>query len=172
MVLNNYWKALNILKSIVPDGASHKDSFGMVDIEGTAPPFQHGTYSYYTTALYSNVNLKDALMGARLGKGTGTITPQDYALFDDCTSSISNLTVTNSANPTDEGYQSIITISGLNNTENEITITEVGITKTFYEQNSADLFTNPVMFCKILLNIPVTVPAGGAFTITIEWLEG
>ena len=172
MVLNNYWKALNILKSIVNDGTSHKDSFGMIDIEGTEPPVQHGTYSPYMQAIYANINLKDSLMGVRLGKGTGTITAQDYALFDDCTDDISNLSITNSAAPTNEGYQNIITISGMNNTENEIVITEVGITKTFYEQMSTDIFTNPVMFCKILLHNLVIVPVGGAFTITIEWLEG
>lgn len=174
MVLNNYWKALEILKANSDDSKTGtNDDFNMVDIEGGSPSVRWKFIDQYSKkSVVSNINLKDKLIGARVGKGDGTITATDYALFDDCTDDLSDVTIVTSASPTDGGYQNIVTVTGSNNTENAITITEIGITKTFFIQNDSDEFTNPVMFAKILLFNPVTVVANGTFSITVEWLEG
>ena len=175
MVLNNYWKAINILKSMSISGASG-DSFGILDYTGSAVSILKGYDAAKWPATKINVNLRDDNIGVRLGSGTGTIAPTDYALFNDITSSISNLQVSSSCDATDNGYRQVLTISGTNNGESAITITEVGITKIFSSDYSTTMgvvyYTNPVMFAKILLDEPITVEANGAFSFTIEWLEG
>jgi hypothetical protein len=171
MVLNNYWKAMNILKSINGDGADDM-TFGMVDVNGTFPEvLRKSNESYKYRGIISNINLRNDKISARVGSGTGTITPTDYALFNDVTSSISNLQVSSTCDATNNGYRQVITISGTNSGESAITITEVGITKVFYKAVNEDVLTNPVMFAKILLDEPIEVAAGGAFSFTIEWLE-
>ena len=171
MVLNNYWKAMNILKSISADGPDVM-SFGMRDITGIYPEvIRHSNESYKYKGIISNINLKNDYISVRVGSGTGTIAPTDYALFNDITNSISNFQASSSCDATDNGYRQVLTVSGTNNAEYAIIITEVGITKTFYKTVNQDTFTNPVMFAKILLEEPIEVAAGGAFSFTIEWLE-
>lgn len=171
MVLNNYWKAMNILKSISAENPEVM-TFGMIDINGTLPEVMRmANEAYKYKGIISNMNLRNDYISARVGSGTGTIAPTDYALFNDITSSISNFQVSSSCDATDNGYRQVLTISGTNNGESAITITEVGITKVFYKTVNQDTFTNPVMFAKILLDEPIEVAAGGAFSFTIEWLE-
>ena len=171
MILNNYWKAMNILKSI-NDAQPETMNFGMVDINGTIPEIlRRANESYKYRGIIPNINLRDNQINVRVGSGSGTIAPTDYALFNDITSSISNFQVTSTCDATDNGYRQLITISGTNNGETAITITEVGITKVFYKQVNQDELTNPVMFAKILLDEPITVEVGGILNLTIEWEE-
>ena len=67
----------------------------------------------------------------------------------------------------------LITITGINNSSSDITLTEVGITKIFtVEVNISGVTTSaPVMLAKMLLDNPITVRAGGSFRIVVEWKE-
>ena len=171
MVLNNYWKALDILKD-ASYGSNANKSFGIKLIDGRNADIRYGVdVQYQMNCLVGNIDLKNDLMTARLGKGTGTIQPTDYALFDDVTSSFSDVQLSVASDATDEGYSSIYTVSGQNNTEAAITISEVGICKTFWISDQQPMYNQPAMFVKMLLENPITVPAGGTFQLNVQWLE-
>lgn len=169
MVLSNYWKALHILKDIW--GSTGQIDYGMVGLDGE--PYgviyvsRAGWDDY--TGIYRNTRLRTDDIGIRIGKGTGEISASDYSLFDDCTASFSNLSVANSVIPSNDGYRQTIVASGVNNSGADITITEAGITKSFFSGGSN--IKPPLLLTKKMLNTPLTVENGDSFTLTFEWLE-
>lgn len=168
MILSNYWKSFNIITDF---NTTKLKNYGQVNTNGgtltrTWINAQNGV---------GNIRLRTDNLAVRLGKGVGNITAQDYALFDDCTANIGNLAFVSafSSADTDEGFSQLITITGTNNSSSDITLTEVGITKTFtVEVNIEGVTTSaPVMLAKMLLDNPITVRAGGSFRIVVEWKE-
>ena len=170
MVLNNYWKAVQLLGSL---GPSENISSGMVKTNGSG--LGNVITGLNGTDGTGRYRLRTQNVSVIVGKGTGTVSASDYNLFDDCTASISNFSYTNQLNATDDGLSQVFTLGGNNNTENDITITEVGIVKSYqgaYEISGQDVSAwNDVLFAKILLSTPVTVPAGGSFQLSVKWEE-
>lgn len=171
MVLSNYWKALNSLK-LLTGGNGHAPT-GMVMTNGSTLA---NILTYIGGGSDADVRsnrwrLRDSNISAVVGKGSGTISAEDYALFDDCTSSFSNFSVANAAGASTEGFSQVVTISGQNNSGEDITITEVGIVKTYERRETYPEGGGTVMFAKIQLDSPVLVPNNGTFQITVQWLE-
>ena len=170
MVLNNYWKAVQLLGSL---GSSGNISSGMVKTNGSG--LGNVITGLNGTDGSGRYRLRTQNVSVIVGKGTGTVSASDYDLFDDCTASISNFSYANQLNATDDGLSQVFTLGGNNNTKNDITITEVGIVKRYqggYEISGQDVSEwNDVLFVKMLLSAPVTVPAGGSFQLSVKWEE-
>lgn len=167
MVLNNYWKAVRSLGLMT--GSNGTFDSGMINVSGTAIPNLLTYISGTSSAGLWQIRTKG--MSARVGKGNAAVTVNDYSLDDDCTSSFDNYSVTQNLG-IDNALTDVFTISGDNGTGSEITLTEVGITKTYSGQNEvSDSSTQEVMFARLLLSNPVTVPAGGSFQLSVKWEE-
>ena len=170
MVLNNYWKAVQLLGSL---GSNGNISSGMVKTNGSG--LGNVITGLNGTDGSGRYRLRTQNVSVIVGKGTGTVSASDYDLFDDCTASISNFSYANQLNATDDGLSQVFTLGGNNNTKNDITITEVGIVKRYqggYEISGQDVSEwNDVLFVKMLLSAPVTVPAGGSFQLSVKWEE-
>ena len=169
MVLSNYWKAFKLATIFNGNSGYSRIDLGLVNIQGNRQTVVYGINSGKQSYVQSNAKIRD-VDGIRIGIGSGQIQPSDYCLFNDVTDSISNLEFSVVHSTLDNKLSSIINISGLNNSESEIVISELGITKTFIINDSGST-TAPVMLAKLALNRPVTVPPSGAFAFTIEWDE-
>lgn len=169
MILNNYWKAMTIFSYIQGGGySSDTVDIGLVGIDGQSVPVP---YRFYDQVPFKNaINLRDSYISAVVGKGTGDISANDYSLFDDCTADFANYSTTYSISPVDDGFSQRVTITGRNNTDSEITITEAGIIKSYGNDTSYDTW-KPVMFAKVLLDNPITVQPNSSFVLTLEWKE-
>lgn len=171
MILNNYWKGMKIVESAAAQQNTSLD-FHLVGISGNeigAILTSWRSSTSLSDPAVQNSNLRTARTEIRIGKGTGTPTANDYGLFDDCTSDISDLTFNNSTQYQDGAFSQILVINGANNTSNPITITEVGVCKTFL--TAAQSYSEPVMLAKTILDNPITVQGGNTFRVIIEWLE-
>lgn len=171
MVLYNYWKALHSLKDLMKTGSStDMIDYGMIALDGSNYGVINMGWDNWgdRDAVWHNARLRSADISMRVGTGTGEISPDDYSLFNDCTSSISNLNVTNTLEESETGYKQTVTLTGKNNSANTLTITEAGITKNFYGHPDAK---SPLLLVKTLLDTPIEVEPQGNFTITLEWNE-
>ena len=170
MILNNYWKANKIVEDLI--WSNGRKDYGLIGVSGTGIGAiwyaRNGNTSQYNLPFY-NVQLRTTNIAVRLGTGTGDITADDYSLFNDCTSNITNLAITNNTQAEDNKFSQILLITGINNSGNELTIKEVGICKKFY--TNEDYLSEDVMLAKMLLSNPVTIAAGGSFRIIVEWAE-
>ncbi len=170
MVLSNYWKAFKLATIFNGNSGYSRIDLGLVNIQGNRESnIVYGINSGKQSYVQSNAKIRN-VNGIRIGTGSGQIQPSDYCLFNDVTSSISNLEFSVVHSTLDNKFSSIINISGLNNSESEIVISELGITKTFIINDSGGT-SDPVMLAKLTLNRPVIVPPSGAFAFTIEWDE-
>lgn len=166
MILSNYWKWLNAILTIDPylsDGNSH-DNVGMKDLSGnnvTSTFSSDDARRPWSARSFNNG-------GVRLGSGNAEITVNDYAMSSDITDNIDDLNYTVNSAGTDEGLSRTIAISGINNTANNMTITEVGYYINNYDYNNT---TYKVLMAKVKLTEPVIVATGGNFLINVEWLE-
>lgn len=120
--------------------------------------------------MYDNIS-------ARVGVGTTAVDEEDYCLDDDVTSSFSSITFSKNIGVSEEGHLVIlVTWSGTNATENDITISEFGIVKNLYMfANSTITTTNyssaaidHFLIARMLLTNPVTISAGNTGTITVK----
>jgi hypothetical protein len=168
MILNNYWKYLNAILTISPWDVTGDQNIGLVALGGEAGWIDLGS-DQYRGAVNRNFNTGTVVVG------TGDTAPNanDYALANDCTSSISNLNYTINSAGTD-GLNRTITITGFNNSSDTLTIKEVGYAKTVqtYEWHTEDHEkTKNILMCRVLLNEPLEVAAGASFLINLAWNE-
>ena len=179
MILNNYWNLASYMHShnITFDNNVWQN-LGVKNLSGSeitqiwANCSYSSSFAQFSVACAKNHSLRlelDALLG------TGTTTPEasDYCLDNDITNNIANLSVTSNTGADEDGLKTIVTISGTNLTGNEITISEIGITKTIYyfDQQWTNVSSSKSLMARELLNNPITVPNGQGFTLTFEWLE-
>lgn len=178
MVLKNYYKMLEWLDDYscyASGGPEGKKDYHMVDINGNnVGQIIYSTLQSYFWAseknIYSNTKLRKDL-GVRIGKGEGDISINDYSLSDDCTADISSLNITDSYgyNADNNDYEHIYTITGTNNSQSAITITEIGLTKILYGSSSSPYYTSPILIAKINLDEPISVDSGDGFIINVVW---
>lgn len=173
MVLDNYWqiKYASSQYNMWQEGGytyyvdtSIKTLTG-VDISRVQCSFS-GTMNYIYNALKMYA-LRSNLM-VRLGTGSTEPTSSDYALENDITSSIGSLHVTTGVGA-ENGLVTNIVVSGINTTDSEIVITELGIyiNSAFVSQGTA----YDVLLVRELLEQPLAVPAGKGFTLVFRWVE-
>lgn len=170
MILSNYWKYLYdytansfqwINSANDPNPTTYKNLSGN-PITGVSVKGANNACTVNVTANYNpRMNL-----GAVIGTGTTEVDVDDY----DLTSRLNiSLTTTIALSYNSDGYTTLITANGLNNTGDTIVITEVGITKTLLDRDGG--VVDRTLIAKKLLDTPITVADGDAFTVTYDWIE-
>lgn len=170
MILSNYWKHVQF--TLCDVGNVYTKDYGFVDTSGsmvgailvTPSGSNYSDRNFYPKARLRN--FEDMI----LGDGTGIVQPTDYALFHPNTNQWSNVNWNMSSAPDDNGFTSIITITGQNHTGVTNRITEFGLTKSFIN-NSGSTATSQILMIKVMLDEPVVVPNGGSFQIVADWVQ-
>lgn len=103
----------------------------------------------------------DASSWLIIGTGTGTVSENDYCLFNQD----SNCTCVSAASSTTSNLTKSYTATFQNNSESDVTITETGVVGKIWLYND----TFPMLLEHTLLETPVIIPAGGTRTITYVW---
>ena len=163
MVLNNYWKWLQAATMYPITSSSNYCPCTFVDISGNS-------YSQVTTVIDAKLNDFSVGISARLGTGDNTITADDYCLTSDISSSVSNLICTIQSNVSNNGLNRMFTITGINSSNEEIEITEVGIQRIIYIDwgPGSDKLA---LLAVAKLSESVKVPVGEGFSIVLNWAE-
>lgn len=180
MILNNYFNYKtyidsNLLEEI-NSGQTTYVNIGAKDINGNDFYLMNKAYLQADRPyLRQNAAIKIDI-SAILGTGTTEPTATDYALQNDITENLSRVTVTTNISYETGKEKTVITVSGVNITGNELTISEIGIYKTAYgSDNNGTPGHSPVplkvLFIRHLLETPKTVASGEGFSLTFEWVE-
>lgn len=103
----------------------------------------------------------DASSWLIIGTGTGTVSENDYCLFNQD----SNCTCVSAASSTTSNLTKSYTATFQNNSESDITVTETGIVGKCWLYNNGFA----MLLDHTLLETPVIIPAGGTRTITYVW---
>lgn len=112
-----------------------------------------------------------------VGTGTTPADNDDYCLESDITSTLSNASNTKNFGVSDSGeYVARFNCSFTNNTNSDITISEVGIKATFCNLNDAtqtpttsgNMSQKQVLLIRKVLDTPVTIGVGATEIITLE----
>ena len=171
MVLANYWKYLQGISAkhyTVGEGMIEA-STGCKATDGTTNMSILIGSNGYSDKLSQNLAPRENIKFI-VGTGNTAPTAADYALASDVSSSFTDYQA-NFVFTTENGsYDMIATVSGMNNTADDITISEVGLEKGVYDQ--LEQMSKYVLFVRELLATPVTVPAGGNFAFVFKWSEG
>ena len=164
MYNNNYWKIRGYVEKTVPPTAYTNVDIGIQNKSGEDVQIQvitgNGTHPEFSSIW--NMALCSRLV---LGTGDTAATAEDYALEDDITASLSNVTQSYTCGADDDSLKVVYSISFTNSTGSDIVIREVGI-----ETDVADTSRNKfqILTARQVLNTPITVPAGGGKVITIN----
>lgn len=173
MILNNYWKWLNICQTTQGYNNDYNApiyNIGIIDTMGVERAISPNDSQ--SGWIEPNAPRKFASGSILFGSGNDDISATDYAMSNDCTSSIGNVNYTITSSATDNGFSRTITVTGYNNSGSELTITEVGYAKGLRWHDREEGNQNySALFCKTKLNEPLTLPAGGNFLINIAWNE-
>ena len=169
MILKNYWnyrtavenKAFKINEgySELVTGAKAIDGSNVVLCGGTAG----GDYYQYG----EDYSLRTRLT-LRVGSGNTAPTDTDYALENDVTNNISDYQVNVLTSSDDNSYKTIITASGMCNSENGLTIREIGVGKPYHNPMSPDQILGPTLFIRHILDDPITLVYGDRFSLVFE----
>ena len=169
MILNNYWKWLNICQTTNAFNDEYYSpvyNIGLKNINGDTVSISPNTDS----GGWPSRNFANATV--RFGSGSTDITADDYAMSDDCTSSISNVNVTFTSAASEDGLHRTISVTGINNSGSEVTITEVGYYKAIQWYSRDDGWHDEnVLFSKTKLSEPLTLADGESFLINLAWNE-
>lgn len=112
-------------------------------------------------------------MGARVGTGSSEPTADDYSLETEVTSSFTSTSTSVTFTTNENGHFVIdVTWTGTNTSGSDLTITELGLVKSFGKLDSASATTPSsfalVLLARHLLGTPVTVPAGQGTAIHVQ----
>lgn len=170
MILSNYWKHVQF--TLCDVGSVSAKDYGFVDTSGSTVGailvIPNGS-NYSDANFYPKARLRN-FENLILGDGTGIVQPTDYALFHPNTSQWSNVNWSMSSAPDDDGFISIITITGQNHTGTTNQITEFGLSKSFIASSGSSA-TPQILMIKVVLEEPVVVPNGGSFQIVADWVQ-
>lgn len=170
MILKNYWRWLQATQRYPVDETNTID-VGLKNISGASQNIILGCPGSTVGASLQSLIAKNRCLDNvtfRIGTGTTEPTADDYALANDVTANISDLTVTKGWNATD-GYNRIYTVTGTNNMASAITVTQLGVCLGITADS--EYTTNLVMMAVVVLEEPLTVAAGDTFTFSVNWAE-
>lgn len=177
MILNNYWNLMAGMAGLTfawSNDVDEYDDIGLKDTNGSSLLINpHTTDQGGNSAdVVANWNPR-AKLSAVIGNGAQNPTASDFALGNDVTDDMSNYSVTVNTSATNGEISTVITITGMNNTGDTITISEVGIVKeiTTTQGTTYTHVKKDCLLVKLLLDTPKTVAPGEGFTLTLEWLE-
>lgn len=176
MTLNNYYKWLvEIVKEFTNESyrvASFKFTNGTVPSTGSAS----GLSVCDTQANQNNIggycplgyNRTFANLSVMLGSGTTEPDATDYTLASGISTSDLSVSVQKTFSADENGAHILLTISGQNNTGSDIDITEIGITMPICIA-SPTVGTRTLLLAREVLDTPITVAAGSAYSFVYDW---
>lgn len=170
MVLNNFrtWRSYTMSHNLLMGNVGTNFlNIGLVDMSGnTGWKFALSTYVGGT-----NVNWTFNSPSSYIGSGTTEPTEMDYRLETDETSKFSNVQRTTNISADGGSWRLVHTISGVNVSQSDVTISEIGLTIKLTVSNDVVTQNIDFMVVRALLEQPIVVPAGKGFTLTFEWVE-
>lgn len=169
MILNNYWKWLNITQTTNGYNTDYNPpvyNIGLKNISGDTVPISPNTDNGgWETRNFANATV-------RFGSGSGAITADDYAMSNDCTDDLGSINVSVTSAASEDGITRTMTITGLNNSGDDVTITEVGYAKIIqWHDRDSGMKTEYTLFSKTKLSEPLTLADGDSFLINLAWNE-
>ncbi len=195
MFLHNHWEYMRVHRQGTPFVSSSQTSTECLrsDIE----PINRGTYTSHVYLWTGQRNAYGAISASnyqsvitnlirpyiynemKVGTGTTPVDINDYKLEADCTSSFTTITFAQTVQSVSGHMQLLVTWSGTNSSNNDITITEIGLAKDLYLSasqwyNYSSLLTSPnpfrTLMVRHILTEPVTIEAGntGSVILTID----
>ena len=174
MILKNYWLIKGYTAQNAPIIAQNGSqvSIGLIDTDGNSVGFCNGWSQSSMHVVAQNwVSMYE--LNAMVGSGTTDPTDSDYTIEDDETSNFSNYNVTVNSNTNDGKLITTITVTGINASANNVTISELLIYRSVLYWDYSYLTPKPksVALIRALLDTPLTVESGKGFTLTFEWGE-
>lgn len=180
MVLNNYKKWKMGMESYFylwanQSGTKAVMDLGMINYNGHA---NNTAVGFNVQALSSqNMNLAydqlriDKNFKFAIGAGDAPISADDYCLHDDITDCFTNLVFNYNPALYDDQLERTFTISGVNNTANPYTISQVGYVKGLQTTVESTWTTIDFLMAVIPLDAPLTVNPHEGFAITVKWID-
>lgn len=180
MVLNNYkkwkmgmesyfyiWNSSSVTKTIM--------DLGMFDYNGHDRWTAIGFNTYMVAvdnynAIYDQTRI-DKNFKFAIGAGDAPISADDYCLHDDITDCFTNLVFNYNPALYDDQLERTFTISGVNNTANPYTISQVGYVKGLQTTNDSTWTLRDFLMAVIPLDAPLTVQPHEGFAITVKWID-
>lgn len=173
MILSNYWKLMYGIEKYAYAGAEAGGvNVGIKNLSGqeiTDIIFTSTTNSNVATAQRNTMSF-DAGKFVKFGNGSTEITKDTYAMPDDITSQISDVSLAVVYSYNDE-YKKTIILSGENETENPVTINRIGYGKNVGIYAGSSYGTDTVLLAIVDLDSPITVQPGESFSAAFEWTE-
>lgn len=170
MVLNNFktWRSYTMSHNLLlGNTGTNFVNIGLVDVSGN-PGWKFACTTYVGG---TNANWTFNSPSSYIGSGTTEPTEMDYALETNETSKFSNIQRTTNISADGGSWLLVHTISGVNVSQSDVTISEIGLTIKLIVGN--DVITQSVefMLVRALLDQPLIVPAGKGFILTFQWVE-
>ena len=168
MILNNFrtWRSYTMSHNLL-QGRTGTDfvNIGLVDMSrNTGWKFACSTYVDGT-----NANWTFNSPSSYIGSGTTEPTEMDYTLATDETSKFSNIQRTTNISADGGSWLLVHTISGVNVSGSDVTISEIGLTIKLTVSNDVVTQVVEFMLVRALLDQPLVVPAGKGFSLTFQW---
>ena len=181
MILKNYWNFVagstnNKGEWDVQNTPYVRRDWNCIDPSGDPSMICVGGYTASDSLCqrrFGNWHLRPlSLLGADVGTGNTEPTINDYCLDSIVTSSFDDYKVNINVEAVGGSLHVILTVSGNNNTNSEITIREIGI----YKKYSPDIYnesspSRKLYYIRQLLETPVVVVPNDGFTRTFEWVQ-
>jgi hypothetical protein len=172
MVLSNYWKYQEAISNATYTGTYRYIDTGVKLTSGDAAPVVIDSTSNLWGAVADNKSIK-LHTTIVVGSGDTVENEDDYALANDITSEISNVSNSHTVTFENGKLKTTFLFAGSNNTGADLTIKEVGIIKSFHYSNSGgEAAVGSTLFARKLFSEPLTIPTGTSFTVNFEWIEG
>lgn len=178
MFVSNYWNFIfgsqQISSHYIITSDYPWNSYGCVGVDGEPAHIAYGGYGDipYTSERFADINLRPYTY-LSLGVGSGTTDPafHDYNLESDLSASLEHVTSNITLGADGDCLKIIGTISGVNNSGSDITITEVGLFKG-YTSNTYDYSTPTakLLYARLLLDEPLVVKNRTGFQKTFEFV--
>ena len=169
MIVNNYYKLKAVVCANIIPTTTKTFPANLTDISGKTDLGVYGDANI-ADAMFSTENWALRMrLSMRVGNGNTEPTLGDYCLDSDCTSWLTNIQTTVNTGYEGNVIKTVITMSAINTGVNELVIKEVGVFKGLYESGRVN---HDVLLVRELLDDPLTVPSGDAFSLTFAWEEG
>lgn len=161
MLTNNFYvmNAAIAFKTTIKNRAKKAD--------GTVVQVNATNSSYFPLLVYQSASVRTDYtdMGVCVGRGNTPADKTDYQLENLISSGLNQLSRTNALNILDNGIEIVYAFILQNVSEEDITISEIGLMAGSYSSASNNAYY-ALLVDRTVLDVPVTIPAGETKTIS------
>ena len=186
MLLKNFWRVFRIVNTntlLVQNSTNPAPGIvsGYKDISGNTASCKYAYGVRFNAWSYTQYGASNALASilsgcsSVVGSSDTEVSPDDYCLANDITSSFANVQNTVTWSDVGDDFNMIISFTGTNSTDSDITIREVGIKKSVcasanatLDQGSFNNVSTVLLIGRMVLDTPVVVHAGDTANINVK----